>query len=138
MAALRILALVSLPLLIAGCSPSDLGTVHGTVMLDGKPLPNALIQFYPKAGGGAAQARTGADGSYELIQDRDTRGARIGEYEVRISTADAPGGDYGKPSPETVPAKYNLKSELMATVEPGRNQIDFLDLDSTSAIIQPR
>ncbi len=122
---------------LTGCSSGDMGTVTGTITLDTKPLPNALIQFYPKSGGPASQGRSDANGNYELIRDRETMGAAIGEYEVRISTAGSGGGDYGKPAPETVPAKYNLKSELKENVEGGKNVINF-DLDSQGTIIQPK
>ncbi len=121
--------LSGLTLVSVGCSSGDMGTVTGTVKADGKPLPDALLEFYPKAGGGASSARTGADGTYELIRDRETKGAVVGEYEVRISTANMG-------VPETLPAKYNAKSELLETVEPGRNVIDF-ELDYKGIIIQP-
>ncbi len=129
--------LLSAMVFTVGCTPSDIGTVTGTVTADGQPLPGALIEFYPKAGGGSSQARTDEDGKYELIRDRETMGAAVGEHEVRISTfGSVETGDYGKESPETLPAKYNLKSELLETVNPGRNVIDF-ELDFDGPVIQP-
>jgi hypothetical protein len=122
----------------AGCSNSNEGFVKGTVKAEGQPLAGALVEFYPKAGGGAARGRTNADGTYELILSRDNKALPIGEYEVRISTAGATeGGDYGKPSKETLPAKYNVASELLTTVNSGRNTIDF-ELDYKGKIIQPQ
>lgn len=133
------LALVIFVCHAVGCGNSGLGTVTGTVHLDGEPLPDALVTFQPQAGdsgdGGAmvrpSMGRTDEQGKYELVYSRDKMGAVVGEHKVSISTyQDGGGGDYGEGTPEKVPTKYNIDTELTATVTSGQNTIDFLDLES--------
>ena len=72
---------VAIGLSVAGCSTSDqpqLGTVHGKVTLDGQPLAGAIVVFSPVAEGRQSFAETNAEGEYELIDLRDTRGAIVG------------------------------------------------------------
>lgn len=125
-----------LPLFVySGCSSGDIGTVTGTVTADGKPLPDAMVTFFPRPDGRASSGLTDDEGAYELIYTRDKKGAEIGEHMVQITTA-VEGGDYGDTiAPETLPAKYNVASELKREVKPGRNVIDF-ELDYEGNIIQ--
>lgn len=122
-AAIRLVfpAIVALACL-AGCGRSKLpplGRVAGTVTLDGVPLPAALVAM-------AARPRslgvntTSAAGHYELAFLRDIAGANVGSHSVRITTATEDRG--GK---EILPARYHRKTELVATVEPGDNTLDF-------------
>lgn len=136
---------IGLGLVCGGCADSELGTVRGTVQMDGKPLPNAVVTFYPlepdvSAGkGGASYGRTDDAGEYELQYNRDSKGAEIGRHKVEISTRqESSGGDYGADIPETVPAKYNSQTTLTAEVASGHNTIDFLDLDSSGSIARGR
>ena len=137
----RMLAVLAVVLTAAttGCSPSDIGRVEGTVTMDGSPLPNARLEFYPKDSGGLSAGRTDANGHYELYFGREHMGATVGEHIVQIRTAGAisSDGDYGAPAPEKVPTKYNNDTELTASVKAGSNTIDF-DLDSQGKIVQPR
>ena len=121
---------------ILGCGKSDMGRVTGTIHLDGKLLPNAMVTFYPEldssAGfnkGRASHGRTDVNGRYELIYTRTKKGAEIGTHMVEISTLEE-GGGYGPGSKELLPEKYNVATTLKVTVKPGNNTIDFLDLDS--------
>ena len=112
-------------LLLAGCgSGDDLARVKGTVTLNGEPLEGAIVQFQPTAEGGSPSAgKTDAKGRYDLMHTFDQAGAMPGEHVVSIRTAaayyDEEGGE------ERVPAKYNDRSELKRTVEPGNNTFDF-------------
>ncbi|MCA9130960.1 MAG: hypothetical protein KDB22_27940 [Planctomycetales bacterium] len=123
---------------VLGCSSGDMGSVTGTVHLDGKPLEGALVTFYPEidgkdpmSGGGASMGRTDAEGNYELTYNRDEMGAQVGKHLVYIETLqESGGGDYGAGRGEEVPKRYNSQSELHVEVKPGRNTIDFLDLTS--------
>ena len=125
-------------LLTAGCGSSNIGTVTGTVTMDGEPLKGAMVEFFPKAGGGASSGMTNGQGEYELRYSRDVMGAEKGEHLVQIYTGNVTTeeGDYSGARAETVPAKYNQESELSATVSGGSNVLDF-DLDSQGEIIQP-
>lgn len=128
-----------------GCGDSGLGTVSGTVHMDGQPLSDAVITFYPivedasQGGGGASYGRTNENGEYELQYNRSTKGAEIGQHKVEITTlVEGGGGDYGPGKKETVPNKYNIDTELMVEVISGHNVIDFLDLDSSGPVTQGR
>jgi hypothetical protein len=97
-----------------------LGTVHGTVTLDGKPLVGASLVFEPEEPGRASTATTDDDGNYELIYIRLDKGAKVGAHVVRIS-APKPGAGRG----ELLPPRYNARSVLKTDVRRGDNAIDF-------------
>jgi len=129
---------VALLLLVAGCQKTDqppLGTVHGLITLDGKPLPNAIVYFSPDGGGRVSQDMTDAKGEFDLVYIGSTRGAKTGNHSVRVTTAydgfdEATGQNIERP--ELVPKRYNgTQTELKAEVKPGRNTINF-DLKSSS------
>jgi hypothetical protein len=111
-----------------GCADSGvkvppLGQVHGTVTLDGKPLPNANILFQPVDGkSGPSQGITDSEGKYTLNHVPGHPGATITEHTVRITgkTADAIAADK-----EVVPPKYNEQTTLKVTVREGDNTHDF-------------
>lgn len=122
MRAFAVLGLASL-LLAVGCGRSDrpdLGTVQGTVTLDGAPLAGALVVFTPRGPGRSASDLTDAAGRYELTYLRDIAGATLGPHVVIITTATEERG--GR---EILPPRYHEKTELSATVAPGSNTIDF-------------
>jgi len=132
--------------LISGCSgpgdTPDMGTVTGTVKMDGKPLSNALITFVPLDHEKARQSvgTTDENGDYELKYSLRETGAMLGKHKVTISTSGMSENEYGSGGGgggggEKVPARYNVNSELTATVEPGSQTIDFLDLTSKGEII---
>jgi len=116
-------AIFLLPLV--GCSKGDqpdLGEVSGTITLDGEPLGGASVYFRPKSGGRTSTGATDANGVYVMTYKNATKGAKIGEHTVTITTAsEAIDRETGKPFAEQVPAKYNEKSELTADVQPGSN-----------------
>lgn len=120
----------------AGCWGSDapeLADVWGTVTLDGKPLPNAALEFQPQDGTGTySSAMTDENGYYELIYSRTDDGAMIGTHSVSITTSlmlrDRGDGISGR-APELVPPRYNRETELTAVVERGGTEINF-DLES--------
>lgn len=119
----RLILVVSALWLACGCSRTDrppLGTVTGTVMLDGAPLPNALVLFTPEGPGRTSRGITDAEGRYSLTFLRDIPGANLGRHSVRITTARD-----GHGRRESLPAKYHAKSTLTADVAAGSNSIDF-------------
>jgi hypothetical protein len=108
---------------VTGCGKSDrpeLGTVAGTVTLDGRPLPSANVIFTPNGPGRTSLGVTDADGKYSLTYLRDIMGANLGRHYVRITTATEENG--GK---ELLPAKCHANSELSADVIAGSNTFDF-------------
>ena len=111
---------------ITGCSGSDdnkikpppLGTVKGTITLDGQPLPNAAVDFVPAQARGSSGV-TDTSGVYTLMYDQTLKGAAVGDHTVKIRTKVEAG------TKEKLPAKYNEQSELKATVKAGENTFDF-------------
>lgn len=79
---------------LCGCSTSnsmdydkvDLVKVSGNVMLDGVPLPKAVIVFEDPETGSVAFARTDSAGNYTLQFDSEVDGVTRGAKVVRIST----------------------------------------------------
>jgi len=82
---LRIVSLMLLPLLTAGCSDGpEMHPVTGTVTLDGKPLEGASVVFHPiEKEGALAAGKTDAQGKYEL-RIREQPGALAGKYQVTV------------------------------------------------------
>lgn len=117
----------------AGCGRGDrpdLGSVSGTVMLDGAPLADAYVQFLPEKGR-PSTCRTDANGRYTPVYIRSISGACLGRNAVFISTlqnepaTDSVNGKVVPKSPERVPARYNVDTQLEVDVQPGSNRFDF-------------
>ncbi|MEO1497876.1 MAG: hypothetical protein AAFV43_12080 [Planctomycetota bacterium] len=108
---------------LVGCSGGDrptLGLVTGTVRVDGEPTADLVVRFYP-TGMRSSTGYTNDRGEYELAYIRDVMGAAIGEHEVTIE----PVAGEGRRQRASIPPRYNLQTELRATVESGRNTLDF-------------
>jgi hypothetical protein len=121
-------AILSIALCAAGCGRADMGEVSGVVTLDGKPLPNAFLEFIPTGeSGSTSSGRTNDDGKYELMFSRDISGAWLGPHRVRITTRDVTTDEKGREVwlPEKVPPRYNTKTELTCDVKTGSNRFEF-------------
>jgi hypothetical protein len=110
---------------LVGCgSGAKTGEVTGTVTLDGNPVPGLEVNFVPIdiSLGTTATGYTQASGQYELFLPGKKTKTPVGDYTVRIVAAevDEPGG-----SPIRIPARYNVQSQLKATVAPGAQTHDF-------------
>lgn len=93
--------------LFAGCGRGDrpeLGTVTGTVTLDGEPLPNVELSFVP-AIGRPSYGETDEEGNYELNYIRNIQGAKIGKHKVLIRSGKV---DPDKIDPVEVSAGKNV------------------------------
>jgi hypothetical protein len=109
--------------IIIGCSaPSEisLGRVSGTVLLDGKPVSGATVEFTPDEGS-TSYGITNSEGDYTLQFLRDRPGAVTGHHSVRITTYDWRTTEDGKKVEvlERVPVRYNRESTLTANVTSG-------------------
>jgi hypothetical protein len=124
---------------LVGCGgPENIASVSGTVTLDGTPLEGAIITFTPTGEGSPSYGRTDASGNYTLQYSREVSGAEIGKHTVSVSTHSEGDPDAEPPmpaTPEKVPARYNVYSELTETVKAGSNTINF-DLDSEGEIVE--
>jgi len=133
-------AIVASMLALVGCrgeAVPGLGRVAGTITMDGKPIAEASVMFEgAKPGEPPSLSKTDANGHYELYYSRGHKGATIGEHAVYISTYREATDDNPQGNKETIPARYNGKSELKAVVNRGQNKIDFA-LQSGGEIIQP-
>ena len=137
-------------LFVVGCG-NGLTAVTGKVTLDGNPLPNALVTFFPVGEGSSATGKTDDMGTYKLIGVLG-EGLKPGSYKVAVTTAQttvAESSDVDMNSPEylamssgvgmesvktsapkePIPAKYNSSTEIVKEVKTGTAQID-LDLTS--------
>jgi Carboxypeptidase regulatory-like domain len=137
-------------LFTSGCG-NDLTAVSGKVTMDGKPLPNAIVTFFPVKEGGSATGQTDDTGSYKLIGVLG-EGLKPGSYKVAVTTAQtavAESSDIDMNSPEylalssgvgmesvmtkapkePIPAKYNSSTEIVKEITAGTTQID-LELTS--------
>ena len=108
----------------------DMGTVSGTVTMDGSPVTGASITFTPvDKSNRPSFGYTDEDGYYELKYSSSRDGAKVGEHTVSISTHIPPAPDeegiLQPAQPETIPNKYNSQSELKKTVESGSQTFDF-------------
>lgn len=137
-----LLVLVGILLCPLGCSSSDqpeLGQVTGTITLDGKPLPGVAVVFQPE-NGRPARGVTNAEGKYELVYIRQTKGTKVGPNRVEVAPSEegeeSEGEEVGEGESQTatkkskstkmsVPARYNTKSELKVDVKSGSNTFDF-------------
>jgi hypothetical protein len=121
--------------LLAGCGQEDplqRVAVSGMVTLDGQPVKQGMIQFQPEGPGVSTAGAAGiTDGSYSLAK---SEGLEPGKYTVMITSTPPPSapppggmpGDPVAPPKETIPARYNAKTELSADVtKEGPNTFDF-------------
>ena len=121
-------------LLALGCGSSDAVVVTGTVTLDGRPLPDALVTFYPEGttAGLGGSGRTGADGQYTITPSRKGQ-ALLGTYRVVISRRLRPDGSPADPkvppiesdARETLPPMYSQREASKLTVTVTRDQTNY-------------
>jgi hypothetical protein len=130
---LCLLALAVGPVSLGGCSDrSARQGIDGTVTLDGKPLEKGQISFRPQQGTASPSAGgTILDGKFSISPER---GLSPGKFRVEI-TASRPGNELGRDlltgkmvavEEQYLPARYNVQSQLEATVEAGGpNRLQF-------------
>lgn len=129
-----------------GCGRRDgLVDVQGTVTLDGKPLPDAIVQFTASSSAEGrsrpAVGRTNSSGRYYLEYSTGVTGTRPGNYKVTISTfwpASLTSEEKVIPgNPEKVPNVYNSKSTLTADVAEDGADVNFELKSDAGPVVQP-
>jgi hypothetical protein len=123
---------------MAGCGvSSDRVAVTGTVTLDGKAVPDAMVTFHPEGttGGLGGSGKTGPDGKYTLTSAQGGKGVLPGGYKVVVNRLLRPDGSPPDPNTppiesdgrETLPAIYSNRDSttLTATVSKDANVHDF-------------
>ncbi|MBP3960217.1 hypothetical protein J8F10_33740 [Gemmata sp. G18] len=118
---------------LAGCGGPPRAEVTGTVTLDGVPVENGIIQFYPAGGAGQSAGGGIENGKYKVD-------ASVGEMTVTINASKVVGKHKlfdTKESPEVdtiqelVPPEYNKQSTLKITLKPGVNESVNFELKGT-------
>jgi hypothetical protein len=116
-------------LLIAGCGQGNRAAVSGMVTLDGKPIEQGAITFFPAPGNkGPSAGGTITNGRYDVAS---AKGVAIGANKVMISSVQPTGrkipsaGTNYDERLEAVPAKYNNETTLTCDVQPGKNEFNF-------------
>ncbi|MCH7994840.1 MAG: carboxypeptidase regulatory-like domain-containing protein [Planctomycetes bacterium] len=90
-----------------------MGSVHGTISLDGEPLPGVTIYFKPDVGRQSI-AKSDAEGVYEAMYLIDEEGVKVGPCSVTVEWAIDDSGP-------SIPLKYGSDGELKLDVQPGDN-----------------
>jgi hypothetical protein len=116
-----------------GCGRGEtLGTVHGKVTLQGKPVTAGIVVFSSKEKGVHMTASLQPDGGYELQMARGF-GLPLGTYQIAINPPIFEAPMPGKPDPQpkapsqsNIPLKYYRfeTSGLSLTVVDGDNPFD--------------
>ena len=130
-----------LAMLVTGCNwgTPELGTVTGTVTMDGEPLKDAQVEFQPQRRFPPSYGTTDSLGHYELQYTKDKPGAVVGTHTVRITTQTTGRDESGNEIqvPQRVPEKYNDRSQLIKRVQSGENVISFA-LESEPKTEEPK
>ncbi|MES2794013.1 MAG: carboxypeptidase-like regulatory domain-containing protein [Planctomycetota bacterium] len=107
--------------LCVGCGPRldkwqldrpELAKAAGTVTLNGQPLKEAVITFFPVTGSHSAFAKSDAKGSYVLTTFDPDDGAVAGDYKVTVSKLDIQ-YEADPVSPYTAPPLYHSEQSLV-------------------------
>ena len=125
-------------LVVAGCGKHATAPVyplHGQVLLNGKPLADAIVSFHAQNGNDKEAfptAHTDGEGHFSLTTYSNGDGAPEGSYAIslvcfRSRTARNSGGGQAE---NVVPQRYAspTSSGLTATVVPGDNELQPLKL----------
>jgi hypothetical protein len=120
-------------LAVAGCGQGSHPAcvpVEGTVTLNGKPLPGAIVEFYPVVAPGEAalpfsRGQTDASGRYQLKCDNRQAGAVVGKHRVVVRLAPTerdPDAPPKKTPASAIPVPYLTASQTPLEVEVAAGQ----------------
>jgi len=130
---------ILLALLAIGCSAKEeFAEVTGVVLLDGKPMPAALVEFLPDpeqgTHGPVSAATTDDEGRFRLVSHDRRPGATIGKHRVLVQDARSiPQAvtDFSKVKappvqPSRIPSTYGsaASTPLRKEVKPGPQTIN--------------
>jgi hypothetical protein len=130
-------SLLVLPIItFAGCGSHDdsRASVTGTVKMNNEPIKQGTISFIPEEKGPTAGSVI-RDGQYSIPQEV---GAFVGKNRVEIRSVQETGRKIKNPygdneiieALESIPHRYNLKTELTANIEQGKENVANFDLES--------
>lgn len=99
----------------------ELGIVTGIVTLDGEPLADAQVKFYPN-NGKTSYGMTDRTGRYELRYDKEVYGALLGYHTVVIGKTVMVRDTAPR---EVLPDRYSGDSQIRCRVLEGENVFNF-------------
>jgi hypothetical protein len=115
----------------SGCSgkASAGAEATGVVTLDGAPLPNVLVSFYPTGGGSSAFATTDSEGKFTVSTSGAETGLAPGDYVVTVTPGDSADSTE---SVSPVPEKYSTEktTDLKISVSEGEGNDLKIELSS--------
>jgi hypothetical protein len=119
----------ALAALVLACGPGcgeRRPQVEGLITLDGVPIEQGAVQFIPANGLGQTAGTGIVAGRYQMPASTGTMRVVINWPQVSGKMLDPTGsGKMVDRYVESVPERYNEKTELEFTVKPGRNVADF-------------
>ena len=111
-----------LVVVLAGCGgipdQPPLGTVTGTVTLDGKPLEFVEVSFVPEVGR-PSYGDTNGSGKYELTYVQRTKGAKVGKHTITVRSGNV---DNSQLKPVEIKKGRNVVDIQCVTRQEGSNQ----------------
>lgn len=109
-------------MVLSGCGTSP-GTVSGEVTVDGVPLKKGVISFVPADGKGEPITVEIEDGKYELKTLPGPKLIQVSAPRVvgKRKEYDAPDAPLMEITEESLPERYNSKTELTFEVQSGSN-----------------
>jgi hypothetical protein len=112
----------------AGCRDAAHGELHGRVTLNGKPVPGGVIKFVPVDKSTPTASCFIENGEYTARVPVTTHRVFISSPQT-VGTAKPVANAMLEDGPEvveSVPARYNTKSDLTVEVKPGRTEHHFV------------
>lgn len=122
---LTCLLLVFALTVIAGCgSPKDIGTVSGTVTIDGQPAEKGSITFMPMEGGNPSSGATIENGKYSasVWPGKSKVEIRVPKVVGETKLYNTPDSPVQQILTEVLPARFNDRTELELEVQLGKNE----------------
>ncbi len=115
-------------LALVGCGDDGKAVVKGRVTLDGEPVPNGIVQFFP-------EDKKSPSGKPGIIENGTytASGVPIGKVRVVVNSSQVVGKKKADEKPESpmvdvhkemIPAKYHSPSILVKEIKPGANEIN--------------
>ena len=123
-------------LLAGGCGADETAWVSGTVIFDGKAVPDGALRFFPAKGtpGNGAGAEI-VDGQYKITPEfAKKKGMLAGSYRISVVASRKTGKMFPNPDGKGmmeqekmyIPQRYNRQTQLHTDIKPGGNEHDLV------------
>ncbi|MBN9122995.1 MAG: hypothetical protein J0I06_28305 [Planctomycetes bacterium] len=120
----RFAALSAALTVLIGCAGDNMADVSGTVTVDGAPAEKGSVTFVPADGKSPTAGCEIANGKYSARVPPGTAKVQIRVPKVvgKKKLYDTPDSPVQEVLAESLPSKYNDKTELTLDVKPGTNE----------------